>query len=162
MTADLENRLWWHRPRRRLEGEAIRDALLGVSGRLDTGMYGPGTLDEKSPRRSVYLKVKRSRLVPTMMLFDWPEHLVSIGRRSNTTAQSLADRLPSESKQAVVRGWELALGRPPRSDERAATALFLDRQEQIYRLAGRTDGVQTARVDLCQALLGMNEFIYVD
>ena len=179
MTADLENRLWWHRPRRRLEGEAIRDALLDVSGRLDSGMYGPGTLDESSPRRSVYLKVKRSRLVPTMMLFDWPEHLVSIGRRSNTTtaaqalafmnspagrgyARSLADRLPGDPEQAVVRGWELALGRPPRSDERVATALFLDRQEQIYRLAGRTDGVQTARVDLCQALLGMNEFIYVD
>ena len=70
--------------------------------------------------------------------------------------------MPSDSKQAVVRGWELALGRPPRPDERAATSLFLERQEQIYRLAGRTDGVQTARVDLCQALLGMNEFIYVD
>ena len=176
---DLENRFWWHRPRRRLEAEAIRDALLSVSGRLDPGMYGPGTLDENSPRRSVYLKVKRSRLAPTMMLFDWPEHLVSIGRRANTTtaaqalafmnspagrgyAESLADRLPADSGRAVTRAWQLALGRMPRSDEQAAVAVFLERQERIYRVAGRPGPARTARVDLCQALLGMNEFIYVD
>jgi len=176
---DLENRFWWHRPRRRLEAEAIRDALLSVSGRLDPGMYGPGTLDENSPRRSVYLKVKRSRLAPTMMLFDWPEHLVSIGRRANTTtatqalafmnspagrgyAESLADRLPADSGRAITRAWQLALGRMPRSDEQAAVAVFLERQERIYRGVGRPGPARTARVDLCQALLGMNEFIYVD
>ncbi len=177
--ADLENRLWWHRPRRRLEAEAIRDALLSVSGRLDSGMYGPGTLDENSPRRSVYLKVKRSRLVPTMMLFDWPEHLVSIGRRSTTTtaaqalafmnspvgrgyASSLADRLPSDSVSAIRRAWQIVLARLPRPDERAAIGVFLQRQEQIYRQAGQADPSRIARVDLCQALLGMNEFIYID
>jgi len=177
--ADLENRLWWHRPRRRLEAEAIRDALLSVSGRLDSGMYGPGTLDENSPRRSVYLRVKRSRLVPTMMLFDWPEHLVSIGRRSTTTtaaqalafmnspvgrgyASSLADRLPSDSVSAIRRAWQIVLARLPRPDERAAIGVFLQRQEQIYRQAGQADPSRIARVDLCQALLGMNEFIYID
>ena len=46
--------------------------------------------------------------------------------------------------------------------EQAAVMVFLERQERIYRGAGRTDPVRTARVDLCQALLGMNEFIYVD
>jgi hypothetical protein len=177
--ADFENRLWWHRPRRRLEAEAIRDALLSVSGRLDPRMYGPGTLEVGSSRRSVFLKVKRSRLVSTMMLFDWPEHLVSIGRRSNTTtatqalafmnspagrgyARALEDRLPEDLARAIVRGWELALGRPPRSEEQASVAEFLERQEQIYRRAGRSDAARTARIDLCQALLGMNEFIYVD
>ena len=39
-------------------------------------MYGPGTLDPKMPRRSVYFFIKRSQLIPMMMLFDWPEHLV--------------------------------------------------------------------------------------
>ena len=176
---DIENRLWWHRPRRRLEAEAIRDALLSVSGRLDPGMYGPSTLEENSPRRSVYLKVKRSRLVPTMMLFDWPEHLVSIGRRSTTTtaaqalafmnspvgrgyASHLADRLPSDSDAAIERAWQIVLARGPRPDERAAIGVFLQRQEQIYRQAGQADPSRIARVDLCQALLGMNEFIYID
>ena len=39
-----------------------------------------------------YLFIKRSRLIPMMMLFDWPEHLVSIGQRSTTTTapQALA------------------------------------------------------------------------
>ncbi len=55
-------------------------------------MYGPGSLDVEMPRRSVYFFIKRSRLIPMMMLFDWPEHLVSIGQRSTTTTapQALA------------------------------------------------------------------------
>lgn len=175
---DLENRLWWHRPRQRLEAEAIRDALLSVSDRLDPTMFGKGSLDEAVARRSVYLTVKRSRLAPTMMLFDWPEHLVSIGRRSKTTtasqalafmnspvgrgyARALEARLPA-ARDTFGYAWQLALGRDPRTDEREMIAVFLRRQEQIYRRAGRTDAARTARVDLCQALLGMNEFIYID
>ncbi|MFP6767339.1 MAG: DUF1549 and DUF1553 domain-containing protein [Planctomycetaceae bacterium] len=176
---DLENRLWWHRPRRRLEAEAIRDALLSVSDRLDPTMFGKGSLDEAVTRRSVYLTVKRSRLAPTMMLFDWPEHLVSIGRRAKTTtasqalafmnspvgrgyARALEARLPLEGEKAFGQAWRLALGRDPRADERTMITGFLRRQEQIYQRAGRTDAARTARVDLCQALLGMNEFIYID
>src|SRR5262249_14936673 len=39
---DVENRLLWRGPSRRLEAEAIRDAMLQVSGVLDTRMGGPG------------------------------------------------------------------------------------------------------------------------
>ena len=141
-------------------------------------MFGKGSLDEAVARRSVYLTVKRSRLAPTMMLFDWPEHLVSIGRRSKTTtasqalafmnspvgrgyARALEARLPAAG-DPFGYAWQLALGRDPRTDEREMIAVFLRRQEQIYRRAGRTDAARTARVDLCQALLGMNEFIYID
>ena len=62
------------------------------AGRLDRRMYGPGSLDAEMPRRSVYFFIKRSQLIPMMMLFDWPEHLVSIGQRSTTTTapQALA------------------------------------------------------------------------
>lgn len=82
---DPENRTWWRRRPRRLEAEALRDALLSSSGLLDVSMFGPGTLDESMRRRSVYFFIKRSQLIPSMMLFDWPEHLVSIGERSSTT-----------------------------------------------------------------------------
>lgn len=82
---DPENRTWWRRYPRRLEAEALRDSLLSTSGLLDSSMYGPGTLDENMRRRSVYFFIKRSQLIPSMMLFDWPEHLVSIGERSSTT-----------------------------------------------------------------------------
>src|SRR5207244_2953369 len=83
---------WWRRPGRRLEAEAIRDALLAVSGTLDKTMYGPGTLDANNARRSVYLTVKRSQMVPFLQIFDVPETIQSIGERSVTTVptQSLA------------------------------------------------------------------------
>jgi hypothetical protein len=80
-----ENGTWWRRHPRRLEAEALRDSLLSCSGLLDRSMFGPGTLDESMTRRSVYFFIKRSQLIPSMMLFDWPEHLVSIGERSSTT-----------------------------------------------------------------------------
>ncbi len=85
VSKDAENTTYWRRYPRRLEAEALRDALLSVSGKLEPQMYGPGSLDEKMRRRSVYFFIKRSQLIPSMMLFDWPEHLVSIGQRSTTT-----------------------------------------------------------------------------
>ncbi|MCA9071626.1 MAG: DUF1553 domain-containing protein, partial [Planctomycetaceae bacterium] len=67
---DPENHLWWHRGATRLEAEVIRDALLSVSGSLDQTMFGKGSLDQENPRRSVYLTVKRSSLIPILQLFD--------------------------------------------------------------------------------------------
>jgi hypothetical protein len=57
---DPENKLWWRRDQRRLESEVLRDCMLAVSGRLDRTLFGPGTLDEASVRRSIYFRVKRS------------------------------------------------------------------------------------------------------
>ncbi|MBX3733695.1 MAG: PSD1 domain-containing protein [Verrucomicrobiae bacterium] len=106
---DPSNRLWHHMPVRRLEGEAIRDALLAVSGRLDRKPFGTpvpvhltefivgrgrpsvsGPLDGEG-RRSVYLAVRRNFL-PTMMLaFDLPTPFTTVGRRNvtNVPGQSL-------------------------------------------------------------------------
>src|SRR5262249_32546239 len=52
--ADPDNRWVWHRPRQRLQAELIRDAMLEVSGLLDRRPFGPGTLDQKHRRRSIY------------------------------------------------------------------------------------------------------------
>jgi hypothetical protein len=107
-TADPNN-LWLHRARvRRLEGEAIRDEILAVSGRLDRTMYGPsvpvhltqfqdgrgrpasGPLDGAG-RRSVYLAVRRNFLSPFLLAFDTPIPFSTVGRRtvSNVPAQAL-------------------------------------------------------------------------
>ncbi len=164
---DRENQYHWRRAPRRLEGEAIRDALLQVAGQLDQRMFGPGTLDPDMPRRSVYFFIKRSQLIPMMMLFDWPEHLTSIGQRSTTTtapqaleflnspqgrhyAAAFAARLPAAPDAAVDRAYRLAFGRAPAPREKELSLAFL-----------RRGGVDR-RVDFCQALLSANEFVYVD
>ncbi|MFT5109946.1 MAG: mono/diheme cytochrome c family protein, partial [Pseudoalteromonas tetraodonis] len=130
---DLENHFLWHRPPRRLEAEAIRDSALAVGGILDTKMYGAGTLDENSKRRSIYFMVKRSQLVPTMQMFDWPDTLTSLGRRAITTtpsqalifinhpqfrkmAEGFAQRIAGEN-EPVVKAYQLAYGRQPSRDE---------------------------------------------
>src|SRR5262249_38315134 len=82
---DPDNGLFWHRPCKPLEAEVLRDALLAVSDTLEPKMYGPGTLDEGSKRRSIYFTVKRSKLIPMMQVFDAPEALVSLGERPTTT-----------------------------------------------------------------------------
>ena len=177
---DRENvYLWRHMPRR-LEAEAIRDSMLAVSGRLDPAMYGPGTLDQNMTRRSVYFFIKRSQLIPMMMLFDWPEHLVSIGQRSSTTiapqalmfmnspqgrqyAEAFAGRLEGlPDDQALIAGYQQALGRAPNEQELSLAAEFLKRQSQAHAALGHADAGLLARVDFCQALMSMNEFVYIE
>lgn len=106
--ADPQN-LLLHRMRiRRLEGEAIRDAILRISGRLNSTMYGPsvpvyltpfqegrgrpasGPLDGDG-RRSVYLSVRRNFLSSFLLAFDTPAPFSTVGRRtmSNVPAQAL-------------------------------------------------------------------------
>jgi hypothetical protein len=55
-----------------------------------------------------------------------------------------------------------ALGRPPTERELAKAGEFLSAQEKSYRDAGKGDPALAARVDFCQTLLSLNEFIYVD
>jgi hypothetical protein len=106
---DPENLLFHRMTARRLEGEAIRDAMLSISGRLDNTMFGPsvpvyltpfmdsvgrpkdsGPLDGAG-RRSIYLEVRRNFLSPLMRAFDAPVPFSTIGKRtvSNVPAQSL-------------------------------------------------------------------------
>jgi cytochrome c553 len=106
---DPQNRLWHRMNLRRLESEAIRDAILAASGRLDHALYGrsiiphltafmigrgrpgnSGPLDGDG-RRSVYLGVRRNFLTPMLLAFDSPIPFSTIGRRSvsNVPAQAL-------------------------------------------------------------------------
>src|SRR5207237_8627682 len=66
------------------EAEASRDSLLASSGQLDLQMYGPGTLEESSRRRSIYFTMKRSKLIPMLVIFDAPDGTVGVGERPST------------------------------------------------------------------------------
>jgi hypothetical protein len=180
---DPDNKLLWHRNRQRLEAEAIRDSMLAVSGLLDQRMFGPGTLDESMRRRSIYFFIKRSQFIPILQLFDAPDPSVSVGSRVATTiapqallfmnnpnvrdyARALAERLqPARAKsmaEAVEEGYQLALGRKPDAQELERSAAFLTRQSASYRADHKAEPDQLALDDFCQALFGLNEFIYVE
>ena len=111
---DPEDRLLWRLPYRRLEVEAIRDAILSASGRLNPAMYGPsmypavpkGALEGNSDpdkiwkaspepeasRRTIYAFVKRTMLVPMIEVLDFCDTTRSAPRRpvTNTAPQALA------------------------------------------------------------------------
>ncbi len=169
---DPENRLLWRFPSRRLEGEVIRDSMLAVSGLLDPTPFGPGSLEEGMRRRSVYFTVKRSKPVVSMLVFDWPEHLVSIGARPVTTVapQSLylmnspqvrqcAEGLAKRSGVDLDAVYRLTLHRDMTEQERKAADAFLISQASHY--GANPDAARRALVDYCHALLGSNEFLYL-
>ncbi len=98
---DPENRLHWRWQRRRLDAEEVRDALLAVSGQLDSAMggslmqggnraYVPGYPNSSydnydSRRRSVYLPVIRSDLYRVFQAFDFADPSTPSGERPTTT-----------------------------------------------------------------------------
>jgi mono/diheme cytochrome c family protein len=106
--SDPENRLWHHMPLRRLEAEALRDAMLAVSGRLDPTLFGPpikpyrtaedsqkrlfrGPLDGDG-RRSLYLEMTLMEPPRFLALFNQPLPKQTVGRRdvTNVPDQALA------------------------------------------------------------------------
>jgi hypothetical protein len=177
---DRENTLWWRRAPRRLEAEAVRDAMLAASGALDPTLFGPGTLDPNQRRRSIYFFVKRSRLVPMMTVFDAPDSLQDVASRVTTTvapqalmlmnspvvrgyAAVFAQRLKNDDPGAAVRAAYLrALGREPGEAEAADALAFLKQQAADYQGDGKPDAALLALTDFCQTLLCLNEFVYVD
>lgn len=180
---DPDNRLLWRRNRQRLEAEIVRDAMLAASESLDKTMLGPGTLDEGHHRRSIYYTIKRSQMIPLMTLFDGPDALQGLGQRATTTVapqalallnnvnlQSYAHALakavhaeaPDSSSAAVRSAWLRALSRQPDDAELAEVLAFVAAQAESYRAAGKPDAAVLALADACQALMALNEFVYVE
>jgi hypothetical protein len=163
-------------PRRpvRLEAEAIRDAMLAVSGRLDPKLYGPSvrvripaeamvtrTKDDypknaaEPGRRSVYVFVKRSVMTPFLECFDGPAASASCGRRARTTVATQAVTLLNDP---FVRDCAIAFAARAGTPERAFE-LALGRPAKSKELEAAKG---MALVDLCHVLFCINEFIYVD
>ena len=133
--ADAENRLLWRFRRRRLEGEAIRDSVLAVSGRLHYARGGPAVfpplpkgLDEAQKvqtvntwetatgpsgrKRSIYVYQRRSLSLPLLETFDAPVCNASRDHRRNsvTALQALAmydgEFVNTEAKHFAQRVWK--------------------------------------------------------
>ena len=190
LAADPEDTLLWRFARRRLDGEALRDALLAVSGTLEPGMGGPGVFPELpaeltklsskgaawpvSPdpadrrRRSLYIFVRRNLRYPFFEAFDRPDTNASCPRRAVTTiAPQALTLLNSQLSRDSAAAFADRLRREAGSDPD-------DRVRHAYRLAfAREPDAEERRLALdflaggplerfCLALLNANEFLYVD
>jgi hypothetical protein len=102
LAVDRDNHLLWHARRRRLEGEALRDAMLALSGELNLRMFGRSARPKLPPniskyawkpdprpqdqlRRSIYVLAQRNMRYPLFDAFDFPDMHNSCARRLTTT-----------------------------------------------------------------------------
>ena len=186
--ADPQN-LLLHRMRlRRLEGEAIRDSILKVSGRLNATMYGPsipvhltpfqdgrgkpasGPLDGDG-RRSVYLSVRRNFLSSFLLAFDTPAPFSTVGKRtvSNVPAQALIlMNDPFVHQQADV--WAKRVLAEKDSDLERVRGMYLDAFSRpptdaelraCVAYLGVTSDVRRW-ADLAHVLMNAKEFYFVN
>jgi Protein of unknown function (DUF1553)/Protein of unknown function (DUF1549) len=191
LAVDPDNALLWRQNRRRLDGEAIRDALLSVSGRLNGTMEGPSVFPELpaeltklsskgavwpvSPRiedrarRSIYVFVRRNLRYPFFEVFDRPDTNASCPERPVTT---IAPQALSLLNSQLARDAALALA--ARVEREAGTGR--DRQiERLWRVVfGRGPDVAERAMmaeflarggsleHLGLAVLNTNAFVYVD
>jgi hypothetical protein len=197
---DVGNSLYWRFPMRRLGAEEVRDSMLAVSGSLNPAMYGPSVYPKipkdvlagqsvpgqgwhtsppaEANRRSVYVHVKRSLLVPVLNNHDAadtdlscpvrytttvPTQALSMlnGEFANEQAVALAKRLqtecPDDLTKQVSRAIRLTTGRVPGADELAKDVAFVKSLQEKYGMTATKALTQYAL--LC---LNANEFIYLD
>ena len=158
---DPENQYLWHYPQRRLEGEAIRDMILAVSGKLNLQAGGPSyfapvaervrksvakgiwVVNEEGPdvwRRGVYSYFKRGMKYPMFEVFDQPDPNVTCERRSVSTVPTQALTLMNneftvqQARFLAERVWQTA-GPEQQAQVRAAYRLALSREPNQSEIA---------------------------
>ncbi len=167
---DPDNKLLGRAPRRRLEAEAIRDAMLAVAGKLDISSGGPPVTGLSNPRRTLYLASVRSDVSSYPRLFDGADNTSIVGLRDESTVAPMSLFMlnhPFVRQQAEALGKRLASQAgtsPEKMVNFAYETLYARRptptETQIGVLA-IADGRTEALVDYCHILLSTNEFVYI-
>ena len=160
---------------RRLEAEAIRDAMLFVAGRLDSSPGGPAGNDLNIQRRSLYVQTARWNRSNFASLFDAANPDASTAKRNVSTvapqslfllnndfalaqAKHVAERLlrevPNDETVRIGRAYKMLFGRSASGEE-------IEIAKQLLAGANK-QGEQTAWTDLAHVLLCSNEFVYLD
>lgn len=186
MQIDADNRLLWRQNSRRLEAEAIRDAVLQVSGKLNSERGGPGfedftyqeayapiyryiTADEPALwRRSIYRYIVRTTPDGFLTTLDCPDPANMNAKRLTTTTplQSLAlynNNFMLRQSRYFAQQIKSRAGVNPVKQVRRAFQQSLGRlpSDQEQRLAVSFVEKQ-GLFALCRSLLNSNEFVYVD
>jgi hypothetical protein len=165
---DADNRLLWKMPRRRLDFEATRDALLAVSGRLKPTLGGPSVkdmLDGKADRRTLYGFLDRLNVPGIFRTFDFPSPDASSPGRELTT---IAPQALFLMNHPFVMDCALnAAARPELADAG-------HRVDRVHRLlfgrAPTPEEIELAQAYLqsnpweryVHALMQTNEFVWID
>ena len=171
---DPDGRLWTRFPRRRLEIEPLRDAILAVAGRMDGRIGGPSQNvdDAEFTRRTIYGKVSRHELATTLANFDFPDPTIHSAGRSVTTTplqQLFVLNAPFVRKAAMSLATELlaehatVAGRVDALHERLYTRTATDQDQRLALAFLGSEPNDTERwTRYVHALLASNELQYVD
>jgi hypothetical protein len=186
---DRDNRLFWRANARKLEAEAVHDAVLAVSGELDLSMGGPGYRDfvivnpEHSPhyrydladpenrstfRRSVYRFIVRSQMQPFLTTLDCADPSMRVDKRNQSVS-------PNQALAYLNNGFMLAQAarfaarvRRDAGDDIApqitrAIQLAFGRTVREDELIALTEFTQQHGLEnTCRVILNLNEFSFID
>lgn len=169
---DPANEMLWRMNRRRLDIEMWRDAMLAATGKLNLAIGGPSqpVEDLTNVRRTIYARIEREEMNTFLRMHDFPEASSHSPRREPTTtplqqlfvlnsawmkqqADDLWQRLKS-NESAVERidvCYQLLFSRNVTEHECVLARAYLgdDQSDAVWKL-------------YLQALLGLNEFHFVD
>jgi len=177
-SVDPENRLLWRMPLKRVELEAMRDAMLAVAGVLDTTMGGrPIDLfaEPAIPRRTIYGFIDRDVIAPFFSTFDMADPSACTARRPETTvpqqalfalnsnfvleqaghlAKSTSGSEAIDDSNRVYQLYHRVYSRDPDPEELAVALQYIRAQPP--------DAEPDPWARYTQVLLASNEFVFVD
>jgi len=183
--ADPRNDLLHHFPVKRLEAEAVRDAMLTVSGALNPQLYGPSIVPYISKyqdgrgkpksgplngagRRSIYTQVRRNFLTPMFLAFDYPLPISTIGSRGTSTVPSQALILMNNEfvlEQSAKWAERVSAAAGPESKARV-NLLFRQAFGRVPEKWETDESLQFLEkrplADLAHVLFNSAEFLYVE
>lgn len=179
---DADNQWLWRYPPRRLEAEAVRDAMLAVSGQLNPAVGGPSfrpfttseygatfyhlfdKADAEFNRRTVYRMNINSGKEPMLDAFDCPDPSIKTPRRGVTTTplQALSLMNGSFVQRQAKHLAERAQRSLPDAPIEAAYRIALGRPPAAEEVRRAEEVVRARGLNhLCWALLNSTEFVYV-
>jgi hypothetical protein len=186
---DGDNQYLWRQNRRKLEAEAIRDAVLAAAGTLDLTMGGPGWQDfkvehpqhsphyrydladpddKKTWRRGVYRFIVRSQTQPFMTCLDCADPSMRVEKRNESISALQALALLNNGFM-VVQARQFAdrvvreAGDDPAAQVKRAFELAMGRDPDAEEAAALVEVAKThGLANVCRAILNLNEFSFVD
>jgi cytochrome c553 len=180
---DADNVYLWRMNRRKLEAEAIRDAALAVSGKLDRTLGGPAFQDfiverpEHSPhyqyhladpddpkarRRSIYRFLVRSKPQPFMTVLDCADPSMQVDKRTETLSPLQALALFNNGFM-LTQAKHLAARVESKGGVAEAFRIAIGRQpSEVERQALEAYAKGHGLPNACRVILNLNEFVFVD